>query len=238
MNIHYFADNEQLSATAHDIIWEALQNKPNLLLCAATGNSPLKTYQLLVESYHKNPDLFTHLRILKLDEWGGVDMHDPQTCESFLQNHLLKPLNISANRYFGFTSNSDDPQTECTRMQTILNEQGPIDLCVLGLGVNGHIAFNEPAETLLPGCHIASLSGDSMQHAMAKAMAQQPAYGLTLGMGDIFRASKILLLITGHHKKWVTEKLLKCEISTQLPASLLWLHSDVECLVDESVFRL
>lgn len=235
MNIHYFADDHKMGAKAHDIILQALHEKPGLLLCAATGHSPLSAYQLLAESYNKKPALFTKLRILKLDEWGGVGMTDPQTCESFLQNYLLNPLKISKDRYFGFISNIDDPQAECARIQTILEEQGPIDLCVLGLGRNGHIAFNEPTETLNPNCHIAKLSQDSMRHSMAQAMAKQPTYGLTLGMADIFNATQILLLVSGNNKKTALEKLLKSEITTHLPASLLWLHPNVDCLIDENI---
>lgn len=235
MNIHYFADDLQMSAAARDIILAVLQKKPGLLLCAATGNSPLKTYQFLADSYHKNPDLFTKLRLLKLDEWGGVDMQDPQTCESFLHDQLLKPLHISRDRYFGFSSNAGDPQAECERIQQFIKVNGPIDLCVLGLGKNGHIAFNEPGDTLHPDCHIAELSSDSMQHSMAKAMTQQPTYGLTLGVADIFQAKKIILLVTGSHKKSIVQELLKRKISTQLPASLLWLHPNVDCLIDKSI---
>lgn len=115
-----------------------------------------------------------------------------------------------------------------------MQTQAPIDLCILGLGKNGHIAFNEPGDTLHPYCHVAQLSPESMQHTMAQTMQTQPTYGLTLGMADILSAKKIILLITGSNKKSAIEKLLQSNLTTHLPASLLWLHPDVDCLIDEN----
>lgn len=223
-----------MSAQAKNLILNTLQQKKDSLLCAATGNSPLMTYHLLAAAFQKNEALFEKLRILKLDEWGGVAMNDPQTCESFLQENLLHPLHINSDRYFSFNSNPRNPQEECKRMQTTINEQGPIDICVLGLGKNGHLAFNEPADVLNPHCHVVTLSAESMQHTMAQSMKIKPTYGMTIGMADILSAKKIILLITGSNKKLIIEQLLKKEISTQLPASLLWLHPNVSCLIDKN----
>lgn len=237
MKIRYYDTYEQMSDRARDMIVMALVQNKKALICAATGNSPLKTYQLLAENYQKEPTLFEQMRLLKLDEWGGVPMEDAQTCESFLQENLVKPLNISTERYFTFASNPTDPKAECERIQTIIEQQGPIDLCILGLGMNGHLGFNEPAETLTPHAHVATLSPKSLQHAMANAMKIQPTYGITLGMRDILQSKKIILLITGSNKKEAVEKLLAQKISTYLPASFLLLHPDVECLIDKKVMN-
>jgi len=237
MKITYHADYTQMSGHAKDLIVRTLQQKKDSLICAATGNSPLMTYHLLAAEFQKDKALFEQLRILKLDEWGGVEMQEPQTCESFLQKNLLQPLHISPNQYFAFESNPENPQQECNRMQNIITEQGPIDLCILGLGRNGHIGFNEPSEALHPYCHVVKLSDTSMQHSMAKAMQQKPTYGMTIGMADILHSKKIILLVTGNHKKEVVKRLLKQEISTQLPASLLWLHPNVECVIDKRVME-
>ena len=234
MKISYYADYQQMSKQAKDLILNVLQLKRDSLFCAATGNSPRLSYQLLADVYHQQPALLEQLRILKLDEWGGVPMEDPQTCEVFLQEYLLKPLHINAARYFAFHSDPADPQEECNRIYTIIQKQAPIDLCILGLGKNGHIAFNEPSDILHPYCHVAQLSAESMQHTMAQTMQTQPTYGLTLGMADILSAKKIILLVTGSNKKIVIEKLLQPNITTKLPASLLWLHPNVECLIDEN----
>ncbi|MDX2066917.1 MAG: galactosamine-6-phosphate isomerase [Haliscomenobacter sp.] len=229
MHIQHFDSATALAATASQIILQAIQKKPNLLLCAATGNTPTATYQALVAQ----KSLFSadQLRIFKLDEWGGVPMDHPGTCESYLQEHLIRPLNIPADRYFSFQSNPADPQEECARVQQLLAQEGPIDLCVLGLGVNGHLAFNEPGAYLQPNCHIAQLTEDSLGHSMAKDMQDVKLYGLTLGMGDILAAREIVLLISGAAKVEITQRLLEAKISSQLPASFLWLHSNVKVLI-------
>ena len=229
MQIQHFDSEKALAAAASEIIRQAIQKKPNLLLCAATGNTPTSTYQSLVAQSAIFPT--DQLRIFKLDEWGGVPMDYPGTCESYLQEQLIRPLNIPADRYFSFQSNPVDPEQECIRIQQLLQQEGPIDLCVLGLGVNGHLAFNEPGAYLQPHCHIAQLTQDSLGHSMAKDMQDVKLYGLTLGMSDILAAREIVLLISGPAKVEVTQQFLEAKISSQLPASLLWLHPNVKVLI-------
>ena len=237
MNIQYCSDYGELSLRAKNIIFNEISKKPELLLAAATGNSPLNAYQSLRKEYELNPDLFAKLRILKPDEWGGIPMDNPQTCESFIHEHIIGPLQIGKDRYFTFESNPADPEEESSLMQLTLEQQGPIDLCILGIGKNGHIAFNEPAESMNFNFHIAQLSPESLQHPMAEAMGDKPHYGLTIGLGDIFKSKKVLLLITGKGKRDICDKLLSQKITTQLPASLLWLHPDVECLIDKGIWE-
>lgn len=229
MQIQRFNSEAALAAAASQIIVKAIQKKPDLLLCAATGNTPTSTYQALVAQ--KSIFAADQLRIFKLDEWGGVPIDHPGTCESYLQEHLIRPLNIPADRYFSFQSNPANPQEECARVQQLLQQEGPIDLCVLGLGVNGHLAFNEPGDFLQPHCHLAQLTQDSLGHSMAKEMQDVKLYGLTLGMSDILAARAIVLLISGTAKVEVTKRLLEGKISTQLPASFLWLHPNVKVFI-------
>lgn len=229
MHIQHFDSETALAEAASQIILQAIQKKPDLLLCAATGNTPTLTYQALVAQKSLFPN--DQLRIFKLDEWGGVPMDHPGTCEAYLQEHLIQPLNIPRDRYFSFQSNPADPQQECARVQQLLQQEGPIDVGVLGLGVNGHLAFNEPADFLQPYSHLAQLTQDSLGHSMAKDMQGVKLYGLTLGMSDILAAREIVLLISGPSKIEITQRLLEGKISSQLPASFLWLHSNVKVFI-------
>jgi galactosamine-6-phosphate isomerase len=231
VHIKEFKNSNELAVSAAGLIIELISKKPDLLLCAATGNSPTQTYGIFVQR-SKEYDA-SILRIVKLDEWGGIGMNDLQSCEQYLQQHLIKPLNISQDRYFGFLSNPENPSEETTRIQKNLDKEGPIDLCILGLGMNGHIAFNEPAEYLQPHCHIAKLSRKSLQHPMASQMDTKPTYGLTLGMADIMKSKTIIMLIQGINKKAITKEFLSKKVSTQLPASFLWLHPNVSCFIDK-----
>ena len=119
-------------------------------------------------------------------------------------------------------------------MQAELAKAGPIDCCVLGLGINGHLGFNEPAEYLHPGCHIARLSPTTLQHTMVGDMTSRPSYGLTLGMADILQAKMVLILISGSSKKEITREFLSERVTAELPASFLWLHPNAVCLLDRA----
>jgi galactosamine-6-phosphate isomerase len=186
----------------------------------------------MVEHYGREPELFRSLRILKLDEWGGLEMNDPSSCEGQLRDYLIEPLGVSSARYISFTSNPANPPAECARVGRLLKEEGPIDLCVLGLGMNGHIAMNEPAASLQPWTHIAQLAESTLRHPMLTGSRTVPTYGLTLGMAEILSSREILLLVSGTNKREPLKCLLKREITTNFPASLLWLHPNCTLLCD------
>lgn len=238
MQIKIVSSYNELSRQAKEQIMRSLETKPDLLLCAATGNSPTSAYEMLAEDFQNVPEMFSKIRIIKLDEWGGIQAEEKGSCESYLKQHLLQPLQISEERYFGFNSNPENPQEECKRISSFLADEGPIDLCILGLGSNGHLALNEPAEFLQAQCHVAELSPSSLQHKMTSGMKQKPAYGLTLGMADILHSKKILILITGKGKSAMVQQLLSGMINSQLPASFLWLHPNTICLIDRESIHL
>ena len=226
------ATAEEMSRAAADLVLAELRRKPDLLLCTATGASPTRTYQLLAEEHGRAASLFQRLRILKLDEWGGLAMDDPGSCEFYLRQHVLGPLGISKDRYTGFQSQPGDPEAECARIRSWLSANGPIDVCILGLGTNGHLAMNEPSEALKPFAHVAQLAKTTLGHSMLAQAASKPSYGLTLGLSDIFQSKKIVLLVNGTQKSEQLARLMDGEISTQFPASLLWLHPAVTCFCD------
>ncbi len=227
---------EAVSREAASLILKKIKRKNDAVICAATGNSPQGTYRFLKQSFDLQPGLFSKIRIIKLDEWGGVPLENPGTCESFLQDYLIVPLQIQSERYVSFDSNPKNPVLECERIQFEIKKIGPIDICILGLGMNGHLALNEPGELLEPDVHVENLSASSLTHSMVDEMGIKPSYGLTLGMADILQSSFILLIISGAKKKNITAQLMNSGISTKLPASFLWLHPDVICLVDQEAF--
>lgn len=237
MEIELCETYQELSLKASEVMLQELEKKKDLLMCTATGNSPTGAYQLLGEKFKNYPELFDELRILKLDEWGGIPHMHPGTCESYLQGHLIRPLEISQNRYIGFKSDSEDSARECQYVQETINSKGPIDLCILGLGINGHLAFNEPSDDLQAHCHVAMLTSASMKHSMASEMQVKPTYGLTLGMADILQSKKILMLITGKEKRKIVNKFLSEKITTLLPASFLWLHPNVVCFIEKDTME-
>jgi len=236
MEIRRHDSYESLSRDAASLILKKIEQKNNTVLCAATGNSPTETYTLLKRRFDQQPGLFSGLRVIKLDEWGGVPMDDPGTCESYLQYHLIEPLKIGGDRYISFNSNPENAIEECLRIQEKLNGTGPIDICILGLGKNGHLALNEPGEFLEAHVHVAKLSESSLTHSMIGDMKMKPSFGLTLGMADILKSAYVLIIISGTGKKKITADFLNGNISTKLPASFLWLHPNAVCLIDKEAY--
>jgi galactosamine-6-phosphate isomerase len=234
MKVTYFDSYETMSRQAGELIAAEIAGQKNLLLCAATGRSPEGAYMELVRHSKEGDIDVSRIRIIKLDEWGGVPHNHPVSCENYLRHHLLDPLGIPGKNYISFASDPPDLQEECNRIRLELESQGHIDLCILGLGTNGHLGLNEPGPSLEPYCHIARLSQETLQHQMIASLKQKPVYGLTLGMMELLSSKKIILLITGQKKGEVIERLLTKKISSDLPASLLWLHQDVQCMIDSS----
>ena len=230
MRIAEFEEIYQMGQKAFSIVMDEIEHNPQLLLCAATGSSPLPLYRNLAEEAKKRAAVFDELRVLPIDEWVGLSSSDG-SCHAFLQKHILRPLKITQERYFPFNAAAENFKEECLRIQALVKEQGPIDLCVLGLGKNGHLGFNEPADELQPHCHIADLTIESQQHSMILDSSIKPTQGITLGMQDILSSKRILLLVSGSGKEEAKKKLLSGEITSQCPASLLWKHHNVDCLV-------
>lgn len=231
MRVQYFDSYDAMSSASAEIVMQALKRKPDLMLCAATGNSPTGLYRELANNYQSNPSSFDQLRIFKLDEWGDMEATVPASCEYYLQEHVIKPLQISSDRYMAFANNPPSPKEECARVQKILNRQGPIDICVLGLGANGHMGLNEPNEQLQPHCHVAQLAELTLSHGMIAEVKPKPSYGMTIGIEDILASKHILMLVVGSAKKKATEMLLSGEVTNQFPATHLQRHSNVDCLI-------
>lgn len=231
MRVQYFDSYDAMCKVSAEMVMNTLKQKSNMMLCAATGNSPTGLYREMANAYEIDQSLFYQLRIFKLDEWGDMEANVPASCEYYLQEHVLNPLQIPGNRYIAFQNNPSDPKTECERVQNVLNEQGPIDICVLGLGANGHMGLNEPNKELQPHCHVAQLAELTLSHGMIADIQPKPTYGMTIGIEDILASKHILMLVVGSAKKQATEMLLSGEVTNQFPVTHLQRHANVDCLI-------
>jgi putative deaminase/isomerase len=232
MRVQEWKDQDELSREAAAYVLRELALQPGLLLGAVTGASPTRTYERLARKRSARPDLFRRFRVLKLDEWLGLRASHPATSEAFVRARILAPLGVDRSRYEGWACAPADPEAECRRISRWLDRHGPMDVCLLGLGRNGHLLMNEPAAALDPGPHVARLAPSTRRHSMLQSLKTPPRYGLTLGLGDILRARRILLLVSGRHKAAPLRRMLTGEVSTRCPASLLWLHPDATVYFD------
>lgn len=223
---------EELSALAAIQLFEAVKQKNDLNCCLATGASPMGMYKNFIEMVKQVNLNINHVLWTKLDEWVGLPLDNPSTCESFLKTYFLEPLDIKSEQFLSFQADPNTIQQECETIHNKLNER-PLDICILGLGKNGHLGLNEPGEYLIPNAHVVQLDALSQTHDMLDH--QVVTQGVTLGLYEILNAKKIIFLVNGADKKAVYQKLMKKEISTTLPASFLWLHDNVEMIVMREV---
>lgn len=226
-------DYEKMSQIASRQILREIKQNPELFISIATGSTPTRAYNLLAQEYKKNPSVFDEVRLIGLDEWGGVPSDDPCTCRVYINKHLTGPMNITSKRFISWNSNPEDPEKELERITKKLKKEGNIDVCILGMGVNGHLGFNEPADSLKLKPHIAELTDTTKKHTMARVAKHEIKYGLTLGVGEIMRSKKIILLVNGPHKVKPFKQFLSQKITSKFPASILWLHPNVTVICDK-----
>lgn len=231
MEITIAENYDELSEIASARIIKAITDKPDSLLCLSSGATPQQTYRNL----HRNYELFRSIRLIKFDEWCDISLEDECTCETYLKKHILDPLNVHPQRFFTYGNQSKNSESECIKIDTYLVENGPIDLILLGLGLNGHLGLIEPNRSLKQHAHINILSETTKKHAMLETSMYKPEYGITLGIADIFSAKKVLLLVSGNQKKDIVRQVLEEKISTLVPASILWLHNNAEMIIDKDV---
>jgi galactosamine-6-phosphate isomerase len=231
MKITYLENYAAMSTKAAQLIGSEVRKNSELLFCAATGGSPTGMYSEMA----KEKSIYANMRVIKMDEWGIIPLSHPDSCESYLKKHLLEPLDIAEEQYISFDTAPELVESECQRIGQFIKENGPLDICILGLGKNGHIAFNEPAEVLNPDFHKAVLAESTIAHDPTLSQGSEPAYGLCVGMEGIMQSKKIIFLVTGKGKQDAVKRIMDKKIGTDCPASFLWMHPNVECLIDSSV---
>jgi galactosamine-6-phosphate isomerase len=238
LKLEIVTDYEMLRRRAERRVVRALRASPALRLGVATGATPARTYERLASRRAAEPGLFRALRIVGLDEWLGLPAGHAGSCRHYIRERLLRPLGIPAARYQGFRPDTPSPAAEADRMSRWLSRHGPLDLCVLGLGRNGHLLMNEPAPALSPLAHVARLAESTRRHTMLEGLASPPRRGLTLGLAEILRSRKVLLLVSGAAKRRALTSTLAGTVSTRCPASFLWLHPDVTVICDREAAPL
>jgi len=228
MNFIYLQDYIEMSRIAQIEFDHSIMDVDHPKVILATGVSPLGLYRNLVSSNKSYQKLF----VIKLDEWMGIPMDHPSTCECFLKKEFISPLQIPSNQFLSMNSNAISASEECRRVSSKIDELSSIELCILGLGENGHLGLNEPSDELSPFCHTITLEKSTQSHPMLKNCKTRITQGMTLGIAEIFKAKKILLLISGDRKQNAYRALKKRKLTPQFPASLLWLHPHVTVLIN------
>ena len=229
MQIVSCVDYADMSRKAARIIAAQVQLKPQCVLGLATGSTPVGTYKELIR-FHRNEELdFSNVTTVNLDEYYGLGPEHEQSYRYFMQHNLFNYVNIPPENTHVPNGLTRDVARTCAEYDNLVASLGGTDIQLVGIGDNGHIAFNEPSAVFVADTHLVDLNEDTIR-ANARFFASEadvPRQAITMGMRSIFSAKLILLLASGPNKASAIAGMLKGPIDPQLPASILHLHPNV-----------
>lgn len=227
---------EKMSRDAANIISAQVIIKPDSILGLATGSSPIGTYKQLIKWYEKGDLDFSEVISVNLDEYVGLDGTSDQSYRYFMNHNFFDHINIRKEHTFVPNGRAADLKAECTAYDEKIKELGGIDLQLLGIGLDGHIGFNEPDDYFVKDTHVVDLHESTIE-ANSRFFASRdevPTKAVTMGMVSIMQAKKILLIANGANKKEILEKAFFGPITPQIPASILQLHPDITVIYSKN----
>ncbi len=240
MRIIKTTDYENMSRMAANIISAQVILKPDCVLGLATGSTPIGTYKELVRRYDRGDLDFSGVTSINLDEYKGLAPENDQSYRYFMNEHLFSHVNIRPEKTYVPDGLEADGEKACASYNEIIRQSGGIDLQLLGLGHNGHIGFNEPADAFDKETHCVDLTQSTID-ANARffaSMDEVPKQAYTMGIGTIMRAGKILVVVSGADKAQIVKDAFFGPVTPQVPASILQFHRDVTLVGDEAALSL
>ena len=227
---------EKLSRQAANIISAQVILKPDSVLGLATGSSPLGTYKQLIKWYEKGDIDFGSVTTVNLDEYVGLDEENTQSYRYFMNKNFFEHINIDIKNTFVPNGCASDLAVEGKRYDEHIAELGGIDLQLLGIGLDGHIGFNEPDKYFVKNTHVVDLHESTIKanSRFFETEDQVPKKAITMGMVSIMQAKKILLIAGGKEKRDILEKAFYGPITPEIPASILQLHPDITVIYSEN----
>lgn len=240
MNIIKATDYNDLSRKAANIISAQVIVKPDSVLGLATGSSPLGLYSCLVERYKQGDLDFSRIKSVNLDEYRGLTHDNPQSYYYFMNENLFRHINIVPENTHVPDGTEPDAQKACEKHEQAIRSLGGIDLQLLGLGNNGHIAFNEPGTAFEETTHCVALTESTIQanSRFFDKLEDVPTEAYTMGIKSIMTARKILIIVSGKEKADTVHKAFFGPVTTSVPASVLQLHPDVTLVADAEALSL
>ncbi len=240
MNILIYESEEQIGIAAGNYMCGQVLQKPNSVLGLATGSTPLKPYSQMIELYKKGVVDFSKVTTFNLDEYVNLDVNDKNSYHSFMHENLFDHINIPEENINFLDGNAEDPEEECRRYEEKIKAAGGIDIQLLGIGSNGHIAFNEPADCFQRWSHVVTLKESTVKDnsRFFKSIDEVPTQAVTMGIGSIMQAKKILIIAIGENKAKAIKQLIDGNVTPMCPASVLQFHTDVTLMLDKAAASL
>ena len=233
-------DYHSMSKKAALMVASQITLKPDSNLGLATGGTPLAMYDKLIEMFREDEVDFSEVKSFNLDEYCGLEADHPNSYHYYMYDNFFKEINIKKENIHIPNGKADDFDRECRDYEETIKKAGGIDLQILGIGSNGHIGFNEPAESLNVATEVVNLSEETIKanSRYFESKDNVPKKAISMGMATILKADRIILLARGKNKAEAIKKTVNGKISTQEPASLLQTHPQVTIIIDQEAASL
>ncbi len=238
MNIKVFENKAELYQAVTDFYVQVINENPNIILGLATGTTPVPLYKNLIKAYQHNQVSFKNVKTFNLDEYIGLPQTHKESYYSFMRNQLFNHIDINLENTF-IPSGTIEPSKAIKAYQSLL-DNNQIDIQLLGLGSNGHIGFNEPGTSFESTTHKTTLAASTIKDnsRMFDSVEEVPTESITMGIKDIMRASKIVMIATGKNKAQAVYEMIHGKVDESLPASILQKHKDVTIYLDKDAASL
>ncbi|MBK7627882.1 MAG: glucosamine-6-phosphate deaminase [Bacteroidales bacterium] len=234
-----YSDYTELSVKTAELIASIILKKPDALLCFPAGETSVGTFKCLIDLNKSGKISFKKCRIVGLDEWAHIGEMKSENGFSFMRKHLFDHIDYSKENLCFFDGESADLMNECKKTDDFIRKYGPVDMMLLGVGMNGHLGLNEPGTSFSLNAHIAHLDETTKSVGKKYFSANvELSTGITLGIKDIMEAKTVILQINGSRKAEIVKKLFDSEVSNAFPASVLKEHKNSFVLLDSEAARL
>ncbi|MBY0478648.1 MAG: glucosamine-6-phosphate deaminase [Chitinophagaceae bacterium] len=235
METKIYPDYETLSAAVAQIMFDTIQQKPTAVICLASGHTPLLPCQLFVKKANDEHLHISEATFLGLDEWVGVPPENEGSCHYFLYNTVFNPLGLQAGQIHLFNSMADDLSIECITMDEVIENNGGIDLMIVGIGMNGHIGFNEPEVSFTNLSHVIELDKTTIEVGQKYFPAATTlSKGITIGLQHLMNTKQVLLIANGEKKATIIQQTIESEVSNQIPATIMQTHKHGVIMLDDA----
>ena len=241
MKVVKLQNAHDISVEVAKIITDQINAKPESVLGFATGSSPVETYKRIIEKYEKGEVSLKNITTFNLDEYVGLSQDNVNSYYYFMQDNLFGKTDVNPEKINFLSGEAENLDEECQRYYNRIKECGGIDIQLLGIGTNGHIGFNEPGDKFkdIPfPVKLTQSTIDSNKKYFEAVGDTMPEYALTMGIGDIMRSRKIILIATGESKAKAVKELVEGEVSPSCPATILQMHADVTVFLDKAAASL
>lgn len=236
MNVKIYKDAKSIGEAAATIFAAQVIAKPDSVLGLATGSSPIPTYSRMIEMYKEGIVDFSKVTTFNLDEYITLGHDHPQSYYYFMQENLFKGINVPVENIHVPSGTAEDIDAEGKHYDEMIAQAGGIDVQILGIGNNGHIAFNEPCDNFPMGTHKVALTESTIEAntRFFDNSDEVPRWAISMGIGSIMKARKIILVATGAAKADAVYGMVKGPVTPECPASILQMHPDVTVFADEA----